>query len=154
LLLHFRTRSSGDDFIGALKTTLHKFQRQSGIATQLGVGGPGVPLAPDVQVQLLHVVQEALSNVRKHAGATQVCVRVDPHPDWHIEVRDDGCGFSVGAKPVDDDPHVGLRIMRERAAAVGAQVHVHSAPGSGTRVVLTRPARAASDRDAPLAAAA
>jgi two-component system nitrate/nitrite sensor histidine kinase NarX len=153
LLLHFRTRACGDDLVAALRSTLHKFQHQSGIAAHLDVGGPGVPLAPDVQVQLLHVVQEALSNVRKHAGATQVHVRVDPHPDWRIEVRDDGCGFSTAAQAADGDTHVGLRIMRERAAAVGAQVRVHTAPGSGTRVVLTRPA-AVAPTAVPLASAA
>jgi len=138
LLLHFRTRAQGDDIVAALKTTLKKFQHQTGLATHIDVQGHGVPLAPDVQVQALHVVQEALSNVRKHAGAAQVWLTVQQHPRWRIEVRDDGRGFEPRAKAADET-HVGLRIMRERAAGVGAEVDVRSAAGAGTRVVLQWP---------------
>jgi two-component system nitrate/nitrite sensor histidine kinase NarX len=138
LLLHFRTRTNGDDIVPALRTTLQKFHHQTGLATHIDVRGRGVPLAPDVQVQLLHVVQEALSNVRKHAGARQVWLDVQQQPHWRIEVRDDGCGFdSAGAQP--DETHVGLHIMSERATGIGAQVKVHSAPGAGTRVVVALP---------------
>jgi two-component system nitrate/nitrite sensor histidine kinase NarX len=91
-----------------------------------------------VQVQLLHVVQEALSNVRKHAGASQVWLDVQQQPLWRIEVRDDGRGFAHD-DAARDEMHVGLRIMRERAAGIGAQVDVDSAPGEGTRVVVTLP---------------
>lgn len=141
LLLHFRTRAQGDDVVAALRTTLQKFQHQTGIATHLDVSGRGVPLAPDVQVQVLHVVQEALSNVRKHARAGQVWLTVQQHPQWRFEVRDDGRGFAAnaGAGTGADDTHVGLRIMRERAAGIGAEVTVTSAPGAGTRVALEWP---------------
>ncbi len=141
LLLHFRTRTNTDDFVGALKATLHKFQQQTGLPTQLEVHGAGAPLPPDVQVQLLHVVQEALSNVRKHAGASRVWVDVQQHPAWRIEVRDDGRGFDPGGRADADDTHVGLRIMRERAAGIGAAVQVESARGQGTRVVVALPER-------------
>jgi two-component system nitrate/nitrite sensor histidine kinase NarX len=138
LLLHFRTRAGEGDLVAALRATLQKFQHQTGLATQVEVRGHALPLAPDLQVQVLHVVQEALSNVRKHAGATQVWLTLAAQPSWHIEVRDDGRGFTPRPDR-DDDPHVGLRIMRERAAAIGAQVQVHSAPGTGTRVVVALP---------------
>lgn len=138
LLLHFRTRAQGDDIVAALKTTLQKFHHQTGLATHIDVQGHGVPLAPDVQVQALHVVQEALSNVRKHASASQVWLTVQQHPRWRIEVRDDGHGFEPGANAADET-HVGLRIMRERAAGIGAEVSVQSSPGTGTRVALHWP---------------
>ncbi len=140
LLLHFRTRTNTDDFVAALKATLQKFAHQTGLATHLDVHGTGVPLAPDVQVQLLHVVQEALSNVRKHAGASAVWLDVQQHPGWRVEVRDDGRGFDAGTR-ADDETHVGLRIMRERAEGIGADVQVDSAPGRGTRVVVALPQR-------------
>jgi two-component system nitrate/nitrite sensor histidine kinase NarX len=142
LLVHFRTRTNTGDIVPALKTTLQKFQHQTGLATHLSVRGAGVPLAADAQVQLLHVVQEALSNVRKHANAREVWVEVQQQPAWRIEVRDDGQGFE-GEGAVPDETHVGLRIMRERAAGIGAQVAVESAPGQGTRVVVTLPEREA-----------
>jgi two-component system, NarL family, nitrate/nitrite sensor histidine kinase NarX len=82
------------------------------------------------------VVQEALSNVRKHAGARQVWVDVQQAPRWRVQVRDDGRGFANAAH---DETHVGLRIMRERAERIGAEVSVTSSPGAGTCVQLTLP---------------
>ncbi len=140
LLLHFRTRTNAEDIVPALRTTLQKFEHHAGLATHLKVQGDGLPLPPDVQVQVLHVVQEALSNVRKHARAHEVWVDVQQGPAWTVEVRDDGVGFAAdGAAP--GETHVGLRIMRERADRIGATVTVSSAPGTGTRVRLALPAR-------------
>ena len=140
LLVHFRTRTNTDDIERALQETLQKFKHQTGLPTLLQVKGEGLPLPADVQVQVLHVVQEALSNVRKHAQAREVWVEVQQTPQWRVEVRDDGCGFDPdGAGP--DETHVGLRIMRERAHNIGATVEVASVPGSGTCVVLKLPER-------------
>jgi two-component system nitrate/nitrite sensor histidine kinase NarX len=140
LLVHFRTRTNNEDIAPALKTTLQKFEHQTGLATHLDIEGDGMPLPADVQVQVLHVVQEALSNVRKHAQAREVWVEVQQTPQWRVEVRDDGRGFDpAGAGP--DETHVGLRIMRERAQNIGATVEVASVPGSGTCVVLKLPER-------------
>lgn len=140
LLVHFRTRTNGEDILPALRTTLQKFEHQSGLATHLSVEGEGLPLPPDVQVQVLHVVQEALSNVRKHAGAREVWLEVVQGHTWSVEVRDDGRGFDAAGAP-PGEMHVGLRIMRERAARIGAQVVVDSVPGAGTCVTLSLPAR-------------
>ncbi len=142
LLLHFRTRTNREDIALALRTTLTKFEHQTGLPTHLQVGGQALPLDADVQVQVLHVVQEALSNVRKHARAHEVWVDVQQGAHWRVEVRDDGCGFAA-AGAAADETHVGLRIMRERAARIGAEVDVASRPGDGTRVVLTLPMRQA-----------
>ena len=138
LLLHFRTRTDAEDVAQALQTTLKKFEHQTGLPTRLSMQGDGMPLAPDVQVQVLHVVQEALSNVRKHARASQVWIDVQQAPHWCVEVRDDGCGFATDGEP-RSETHVGLRIMRERSQRIGAQVRVDSVPGSGTSVQLTLP---------------
>jgi two-component system nitrate/nitrite sensor histidine kinase NarX len=140
LLMHFRTRTNGEDIAPALRSTLQKFEHQTGLATHLDIEGEGLPLPADVQVQVLHVVQEALSNVRKHAHAREVWVEVQQTPQWRVEVRDDGRGFEPGAGGADET-HVGLRIMRERAQNIGATVEVASVPGSGTCVVLRLPER-------------
>ena len=142
LLVHFRTRTNREDIAPALRTTLRKFEHQTGLATHLSFEGEGLPIDPDVQVQVLHVVQEALSNVRKHAQAREVWVEVQQSPQWRVEVRDDGRGFE-GEPSAMDETHVGLRIMRERAQRIGATVEVASVPGSGTCVVLTLPQRLA-----------
>ena len=141
LLVHFRTRTNGEDIEPALRTTLRKFEHQTGLVTHYSTEGHGLPLDPDRQVQVLHVVQEALSNVRKHAGAHQVWIDVRQSPQWRFSVRDDGRGFDPGDGMLDET-HVGLRIMRERAARIGAQVEVEATPGGGTSVVLTVPSSA------------
>ena len=136
LLVHFRTRANAEDIEPALKTTLRKFEQQTGLPTALAIEGHGLPLAPDLQLQVLHIVQEALSNVRKHAGARQVWLDVQQQPQWRFEVRDNGAGFSSGPG-IEDETHVGLRIMQERAERIGARLEVISTPGRGTSVILT-----------------
>lgn len=138
LLLHFRTRTSEEDIAAALRTTLQKFEHQTGLATHLEIAGHGIPLPADVQVQVLHILQEALSNARKHAGAHRVALHVRSAPHWRFEVRDDGTGFDP-AHPGRDSTHVGLRIMQERARRIGAVVRVRSAPGEGCTVTLDLP---------------
>ncbi len=139
LLVHFRTRASAEDIEEALRTTLSKFGHQTGIAAHLSMEGQGLPLDADVQIQVLHMVQEALSNVRKHARATRVNVRVQRHPEWRFEVQDNGIGFDAGRTLAPDSLHVGLRILRERAEGISARVEVQSAPGAGTTVCIELP---------------
>ena len=139
LLVHFRTRANAEDIEPALKTTLRKFELQSGLPTTLQMDGHGLPLDPDLQVQVLHIVQEALSNVRKHAAtATQVWLDVQQAPRWRFEIRDNGAGFAT-AQEAHDETHVGLRIMRERAERINAHLDIHSIPGRGSSVILTLP---------------
>jgi two-component system nitrate/nitrite sensor histidine kinase NarX len=142
LLVHFRTRANAQDTLLALRTALTKFEHQSGLQTHLSVQGQGLPLPADTQVQVLHVVQEALSNVRKHARASAVWVEVEHGPQWRLTIRDNGCGLAAGLR-TEDETHVGLRIMHERAASIGAVVEIDSAPNTGTRVILTVPQHAA-----------
>ena len=144
LLLHFRTRTVAGDIGQALRTTLQKFEHQSGVPAELRIDGHGVPLPADLQVQILHMVQEALSNVRKHAGASKVRVHVVEAPQWRFEIVDDGRGFDPAADAGAN--HVGLRIMRERAERAGIDVEVESRPGHGTRVIVTVP-RAAPEEE-------
>lgn len=136
LLIHFRTRTHTEDIERAIRSTLTKFEHQTSLATSLKISGNGMPLPPEVQIQVLHVIQEALSNVRKHSGASQVMIEVEQEPGWRFRVRDDGTGFAM-----DDvfarETHVGLRIMRERAVRIGAVLEVRSAPGTGTEVTLS-----------------
>ncbi|MBM3387531.1 MAG: HAMP domain-containing protein, partial [Betaproteobacteria bacterium] len=144
LLVHFRTRTNADDIEQALLTTLQKFEHQSGVKTQFEMHGHGVNLPSDVQLQLLHVVQEALSNVRKHAGADLVQLVVERGPQWTFTVRDNGRGFVLEPER-EDDTHVGLHIMRERAERIGAEVQITSAPGSGTEVRIALNLKTAVD---------
>lgn len=136
LLIHFRTRANTEDIEPALATTLRKFEHQSGVKTSLSIKGRGIPLFPDSQIQVLHIVQEALSNVRKHAHASHVSLDVQQQPAWRFEVRDDGVGFNLD-EDRPDETHVGLRIMRERAQLIGANLELISSPGHGSSIILT-----------------
>ncbi|HYR00965.1 MAG TPA: type IV pili methyl-accepting chemotaxis transducer N-terminal domain-containing protein [Casimicrobiaceae bacterium] len=138
LLVHFRTRVGEGDIEHGVRTLLARFEHQTGIATELSTSGSAIPLAPDDQLQVMHILQEALSNVRKHAGAKRVEVDLARGPGYIFAVRDDGRGFEPGMAAGGAD-HVGLRIMHERAARIGAEVDVRSALGHGTAVVLRVP---------------
>lgn len=135
LLVHFRTRVHQSDLEGAIRSTLEKFEGQTGIKTVFNVSGSGAPLDPGHETQVLHIVQEALSNVRKHAGAKQVVVDLTRAGSYAITVRDNGRGFDPGLNL--GDSHVGLSIMRERAHRIGGRLDILSTPGSGTTVRFT-----------------
>lgn len=149
LLVHFRTRANSENIEDALNETLLKFRHQTDLPARLEVRGEGLPLPADVQVQVLHVLQEALSNVRKHAQARQVVLGVDKGATWRFTVRDDGCGFDTDA--VQGETHVGLKIMRERAERIGGHVKLLAIPGQGTTLTLTLPPHPVAD-NAPSAA--
>ena len=136
LLLHFRTRTNAEDIEPALATTLRKFEHQSGLQSAFSMQGQGMPLSPDLQIQVLHIVQEALSNVRKHARASKVWLDVQQQPTWRFEVRDNGTGFEPDNDQLDET-HVGLRIMSERAHRIDADLAFISNIGSGSSVILT-----------------
>lgn len=141
LLVHFRTRVSHSDLDSAILSTLEKFEGQTGIRTEFDRVGTGVPLEPENEIQVLHIVQESLSNIRKHARASMVKVTVERNVGGVIvEVRDDGVGFDPATNPaVASDHHVGLKIMKERAFRIGGECLVTAAVGKGTRVTLSLP---------------
>jgi two-component system sensor histidine kinase DegS len=119
------------------------------VATQAALAGlhittelaaPTADLAEATQTVVLRVVQEALQNVRKHAGATNVVVAtVLEDGQWVLDVRDDGRGFDTGAVAARGRRNFGLQFMRERAELVGAQFEVRSRPEAGTVVRLAIP---------------
>jgi PAS domain S-box-containing protein len=93
------------------------------------------PLPPEVQIAFYRVAQESLNNVFKYARATRVDVKLFLSPSSvHLETRDNGLGFDLSTvKPTS----LGMRIMRERAESIGADLRISSSPGSGTCVELT-----------------
>lgn len=139
LLLNFRSSLVENDLAGALKGTVEKFRRQTGIATELVVDGNGAPFPREDQLQILFIVQEALSNVRKHAMATKVTIRVDNRQDFRLTIEDDGVGFDAHTLLAKADSHVGMNIMRERAQRIEASLSVTSQGGNGTTVSLLLP---------------
>jgi nitrate/nitrite-specific signal transduction histidine kinase len=104
------------------------------------MSGNGAPLAPEQQLQILFIVQEALSNIRKHAQASNVALRVVNGRDFALQVRDDGEGFAANLRDKKTELQIGLRIMQERAERLGAQFAIDSTPGGGTTISLALPA--------------
>ena len=141
LLVHFRTRVHQSDLDSAINAALEKFEGQTGIKTEFDRRGAMVPMAPTDEIQIMHIVQESLSNIRKHARAGYVRVVVDQDmARSRITIQDDGVGFDPQTDPnCLSDRHVGLKIMRERAHRIGAECQVASQPGAGACVTLSLP---------------
>jgi len=136
LLLNFRTRLQDNNLESEMRNVISKFQRQSGVAGVIEFHGNGAPLAPDQQLQVLFILQEALSNIRKHAHATKVTIQVENARDFSMKVSDDGQGFDLDTIHQKGEAHVGLRIMQERAERLGAKFEIQSTSGDGTCISL------------------
>jgi Rrf2 family protein len=132
------------DWVGSgLATTLRDYAAQFSRLCDLPVELAFDPeierlsLAAEIELQLLRIVQESLTNVRKHASATRVWISVQMDVDvLELTVRDDGKGFDPGCLPTTHWPHFGLSTMRERAGAIGAEFYLDSKPGTGTLITV------------------
>ena len=125
-----------------LRAYLTKYTQQCKIETSLTSDlDHELALSPRCEVHLIRVIQEALTNVRKHSGATSAVVRVTESDSSTIfVVEDDGHGFDQGGSPFDRDGF-GLSTMRERMALLNGSLTIDSAPGRGTRVTASVPER-------------
>ncbi|HVR43414.1 MAG TPA: GAF domain-containing sensor histidine kinase [Thermoanaerobaculia bacterium] len=128
---------------GVLADYLQRWKEQSGLSTSLSVDG-GIQLAAAIELQLVRIVQEALTNVRKHARASEVSVELRQIQDGvRLTVSDDGTGFDPENRRRSEFPRFGIATMRERAESVGGRLEIDAAPGRGTRVTATLPVRSA-----------
>ncbi len=127
-----------DGLEGSLREYLRKYSRQTGIAATLTCDGDTRrALTPRSEVQLLRVVQEALTNTRKHSQARRVSVRIDcTNTAATLAIEDDGVGFDPAIVAGSMEGGFGLASMRERVEAIGGRLDVHTAPNEGTRVVV------------------
>ena len=103
-------------------------------------------MTPSTRTCVYRVLQEALHNCEKHARATLVTVAVSGSPEaLTVVVEDNGCGFKTASTSNEQRQiRFGLLGMRERAAALGGEGRIDSAPGKGSRITLSLPVRAAS----------
>ena len=136
--------SRGLGLIPTLTEYLHEFSAQNGIAVELEVAdGRPIHLSPASEVQLIRIIQEALANVRKHAGASHAWVRLHREDPWvQATIEDDGRGFESATVTSSDRLHFGLQTMRERAEGLGGKLEIDTALGRGTRIVATLPGEA------------
>jgi PAS domain S-box-containing protein len=127
-----------DDFITYLEDYLEWYEKNNGIATRLILPAePVKDLLSQIKfVQLLRIIQEALTNIRKHAKAKQVKVIFQKVDNLlRILVEDDGCGFET-TDIRESKKSFGLQIMAERAAEEGGRLWIESKPGAGTKVMV------------------
>jgi two-component system nitrate/nitrite sensor histidine kinase NarX len=127
-----------DGLEGSLREYLRKYSRQTGIAATLACEGDvRRALSPRYEVQLLRVVQEALTNTRKHSKARRVAVRIDcTAAVATLTIEDDGVGFDPAAATLSMEGGFGLASMRERVEQIGGRLDVHTAPNEGTTITV------------------
>jgi signal transduction histidine kinase len=139
---------------GLVPAVVSYLEQQSGrrdLSYHLRVDGFGGRLLAPAERAIFGIIQEALSNVNKHAQAQNVWISVTEESDTlQIEVRDDGCGFDIERLEAEyaEQGSLGMLTMRERAEAIGGQLSVQSQSGTGTTIGLQAklfPLREASD---------
>jgi signal transduction histidine kinase len=121
----------------AVESELRALENATGVATELTVEGDLASLSDSQKIVLFRVVQESLSNVRKHSGAERVSIAVRSRRTFvELTVTDDGCGFDP--RGLDTD-RLGLAGISERVRLLGGAVEIETTPGDGTTVRATLP---------------
>jgi signal transduction histidine kinase len=134
--------ASSEGLVTAIREFTDKFNRLNDLSVDLSVDpdleNPSLP--PEAELQVLRIVQEALSNARKHAQASQAWIILTQEDGiLELTIGDDGVGFNPGETGGDQERGFGLTTMRERSEAIGAQFVVDSEPEGGTRISLRIP---------------
>lgn len=142
-----KLRPSALDALGieaAIQQLLSAWSERAGVETEFDAMGLDRPLPDEVRTTVYRLVQEALTNVARHARASHVAVVVQHSGDQVIvSVEDDGVGFDV---TIPRSGHFGLLGMRERVALCDGVFHVESTPGNGVAIIARIPLRFGSPR--------
>jgi len=128
----------------AVQQYLESFTSNYDIQTDLTIGSSlnGQTFSPEMQVQIFRIVQEALSNARKHSKAHHVQVKFEAEDGRVcVVIQDNGHGFSPDHLEMVYGQHFGLQFMQERAGQLGGMLQVQSTPGKGTQVMLEVPTK-------------
>ena len=138
ILTNFRVAMDPQGLLHAVQVLATEFRQRAGIPLQLQCEVPELGLTSEQEVQVFHIVQEALANVGRHAQAQQAWLTLS-HRGSHLDVRVEDDGRGVAALQADGRAHFGLDIMNERAQRLGGVVEIGPRVGGGTRVRLTVP---------------
>ena len=124
--------------VPAIEWLVDTFAQRTGVPCELVVSDPSMDLPTTHSTAVFRIVQEALTNITKHAQARSVVVTLERRPSEVIaHVRDDGRGYSPGeARKLGS---LGLIGLRERAHLIGGEANVRSAPGKGTQIEVRLP---------------
>lgn len=130
------------DFTSALTKDILSFEGQTGLKVKLDIpiGFAGEELKPNIRINILNILKEALNNIRKHAEAANVKISFSlAQEQLCATVEDDGKGFVVNQQDNANKTKYGLKIMRERASEIGALIDIKSIVGKGSRIDLFVP---------------
>jgi len=126
--------------IPALASYAREFGDNNGIRVKFNAPRPFPPLSPVAELQLLRITQEALTNVRRHAQATNVVVKLEKTSQAvEMLIKDNGQGFNLSDLEKSPPGYHGLNIIRERAESLGGSLNISTAPGEGTEVRVSLP---------------
>jgi two-component system nitrate/nitrite sensor histidine kinase NarX len=143
LITHFRAGMDSRGLLASLHDIASGFNDRAGIPLDFDCRVDSLPLTPEQETQVFNIVQEALSNVRKHANARRARLALIPCNDaLEISIEDDGRGLPAPPPPAGrslDGERVGLSIMQERAVRAGGCLRIDSPVSGGTRVRLLLP---------------
>ena len=129
-------------FITALEKDITNFEEQTGLKVKVEIPTEftGDELEPNVRINILNIVKEALNNVRKHAEADNVGISFSlTQEQLCATIEDDGKGFEFDKYDKCTKNKYGLNIMQERASEIGAQIDIESAEGKGSRIAMRIP---------------
>jgi len=125
-----------NSLVDALGHEVDGFAKATGIHATFQVGAGSLDVPPEAAQDILRIVQEGLTNIARHAGASHVGIRLEVRKDClRIEIQDDGAGFDPD-QAAGQEGSYGLRGMKERARHIGGELAVRSVPGKGTTVIL------------------
>ncbi len=137
LMCNFRVPLDPRGIEVSLANLVNRFKAEEGIATYLQVEGK-FNLTPEMEMQIMRITQEALSNIRKHAQARNVRILFSTEPYCQLLIEDDGVGFEKRQLDIETmGNNIGMNIMQERAQRIGAQIEIESEADEGTRVIVT-----------------
>jgi len=139
-IIGLRTLPGGDNtFEQVIREYAERWEEMSGVKVRMSVAD-AIHLRPTHELQLVRIVQEALTNVRKHARASQATVEIRRDGQSIVAtITDDGVGFKAAARARGEFPQFGLSTMRERAESIGGVLLIDSQPGAGTTVRFELP---------------
>lgn len=141
LITHFRSQMDPEGLIHAIGEAGATFAEFEEVDFAFDNQVPDLHLSPDQEMQVYHIVREALANIAKHARARHCRVSlVQQCGNYVVTVEDDGVGLAANREAIAEHGHFGLNIMRERAERLGGRLQVESRAGAGTRIRLAFPA--------------
>lgn len=138
------------ELVPALTNYFKSYQLQTHIATKFSVSGDEQILFPRTKIFLFRIIQEALSNVQKHARADRVSIKLEIEMELlRVTITDNGIGFDLEAVLRDPEKwdHFGIKGILERARLVGGEGRVQSKPGKGTKIIVEVPLGHREERD-------